>query len=648
MIRKASSVTLTSAVLLFQAALAATPDVRWAPLGADGGAVNAVTAGGDGMVYAATTTGGTFRSTDAGDSWEPAFGSGADLPVAELAVDPADPAVAVAAGLSLYRTVDRGVHWTLTGAFAASVLARSPSAPAVLYAGHEDLYKSVDGGATWSRIAKAPERLEALAVDAGDPRALYAGTWTGFFRSLDGGVSWTLSNEGLRTSIADCRPIRKLAADPRRPGTVWAGTVLGGLFRSADQGATWIPVSPHLGSSMTVSALRIDPRSGAVYAGFQDATAPENGGVFKISNGGGAWTRVLAEDAIADLAVDLAGHIYAGGGRGCLRSADGGATWIPINRGLRALAAFDVEIDRGSGRVFVLAGTLHPGKRSLLATSDDGRHWDWILGPPDESAYLNDVALHPARPGVIYAAYRGGVLRSLNGGKSWRSSNQGLRPGEWVQAVVSAAANPGLLYALGLGKSPFTDAFDNSPKLVYRSTDGGAHWIAPPSPIPAKNPAILAVDPLRPDTVYAGGRQPLCKSTNGGWSWRTVGQGLRGNLWALAIAPSQPDRLYAATYGEAGAGLFRSTDGGETWTAAGEGIPQPVMIRRLVVDPGSPAVVYAATEHGVYETRDGGGRWTPLPNSQAHLAQSLALDPLHPGTIYAATVGGGGLFVSSR
>jgi hypothetical protein len=72
------------------------------------------------------------------------------------------------------------------------------------------------------------------------------------------------------------------------------------------------------------------------------------------------------------------------------------------------------------------------------------------------------------------------------------------------------------------------------------------------------------------------------------------------------------------------------------------------MIRRLVVDPGSPAVVYAATEHGVYETRDGGGRWTPLPNSQAHLAQSLALDPLHPGTIYAATVGGGGLFVSSR
>ena len=115
----------------------------------------------------------------------------------------------------------------------------------------------------------------------------------------------------------------------------------------------------------------------------------------------------------------------------------------------------------------------------------------------------------------------------------------------------------------------------------------------------------LAIDPTRPQTVYAGagGSPGMFKSTNGGDSWTTVNAGLTNTLvYALAIDPTSPQTIYVGTDG---GGVFKSTNGGSSWTAVNSGLTN-TLVRVLVIDPSSPQTVYAGTEGGgVFKSTNG-------------------------------------------
>ena len=139
-------------------------------------------------------------------------------------------------------------------------------------------------------------------------------------------------------------------------------------------------------------------------------------------------------------------------------------------------------------------------------------------------------------------------------------------------------------------------------------------------------------------------------------------------IWAhmhgLAIDPGDDDTVYVGSVHDAahpfgfsltGAHIFKSTDGGATWTESDQGFPiaTETSIGFIVVDPADSNVVYVATNRhesttaiGVYKSSDAGATWAPANFGLSDLdVRHLALNPVNPGTLYAAT--GGGVYKST-
>src|SRR6266851_1805620 len=134
---------------------------------------------------------------------------------------------------------------------------------------------------TWTSNGPGGGTVFALAIDPLTPTTIYAGTYLGgVFKSANGGASWSASNTGLTNTN-----VRALAIDPLTPTTIYAGTYLGGgVFKSANGGASWSASMTN--TTYVVQMLAIDPRTPTtIYA-----AADSFGGVFKSANGGATWS----------------------------------------------------------------------------------------------------------------------------------------------------------------------------------------------------------------------------------------------------------------------------------------------------------------------------------------------------------------------
>ena len=159
--------------------------------------------------------------------------------------------------------------------------------------------------------------------------------------------------------------------------------------------------------------------------------------------------------------------------------------------------------------------------------------------------------------------------------------------------------------------------------------------------------------PGRPHVFFLGTSGGLWKTENAGMSWRNVSDGsfASGSIGAVAVAPSDPNVVYAGT-GQAclrgnvsaGIGVYRSEDGGKTWTHAG--LPDAGQIARIRVHPEDASVLFAAvvghafgpnSERGVFRSKNGGRSWEKaLFVSPRTGATDLAMDESNPRVLYAA------------
>jgi photosystem II stability/assembly factor-like uncharacterized protein len=224
------------------------------------------------QLFAALNSGVVVRSTDGGQSWDedrswPRF---VDL----IASTPLDPNVILASGgFDVYQTLTGGLVWDLASGFPANsvkhTIVVAPSNPAISYAGLGEpmgsitegfgVYRSRDFGRTWSPANRGMEnaRVQALAVDPRDERVVYAGTFSGFMKSTDGGDSWTKLDWGSNSIYGEAWAI---AIDPIHPDIVFACQSLGRVARSVDRGATWqTPVDQPIESAYLCESMALDP-----------------------------------------------------------------------------------------------------------------------------------------------------------------------------------------------------------------------------------------------------------------------------------------------------------------------------------------------------------------------------------------------------
>jgi photosystem II stability/assembly factor-like uncharacterized protein len=180
------------------------------------------------------------------------------------------------------------------------------------------------------------------------------------------------------------------------------------------------------------------------------------------------------------------------------------------------------------------------------------------------------------------------------------------------------------------------------------------HWRNVGPGIGGRSVAIDAV-PGNPFTFYFGGVDGgVWRSTNYGLTWTNITDGqlnASNSIGALAVAPSNPNVIYAGT-GEAdirntfitGDGIYKTTDAGKTWRYAG--LRDTHTFAKIVVDPTNANVVYAASmghvyaknvERGVFKSTDGGASWSKiLYIDDATGAIDLVMDNAHPNTLYAS------------
>lgn len=149
----------------------------------------------------------------------------------------------------------------------------------------------------------------------------------------------------------------------------------------------------------------------------------------------------------------------------------------------------------------------------------------------------------------------------------------------------------------------------------------------------------LVIHPDDPRILWAGTSGGVFKSTDGGASWTPTNQGLTAlRITALAVAPSDPETLYAAArlFPLLATGVFRSTDGGATWTRASAQHPNALApVSDLAIHPRNPEIVYAATPQGLYKTGTGGGPWGRVLSGEI---RSVAIDPVRPAIVYAGVL----------
>ena len=288
--------------------------------------------------------------------------------------------------------------------------------------------------------------------------------------------------------------------------------------------------------------------------------------------------------------------------------------------------------------IYSVAGT------TLVKTTDGGAHdWDDLANAPARAQML---VVDPASPDTVYAvarppaSYGAYIYKSIDGGMNWAAESIGL-PTTGIQSLAIAPSRSTTLYVI---------AFELG---LLKSIDGGLSWAKINNGLPSPYVYALHIDPTNADVVYVAIGQGIFKSTDGGALWRRVPISLSAEAFisALAIDPVTPSILYAAyavvapNDALAEVGLFKSIDSGETWFAV-QNPPSDVnglrMVSALAIDPSAPRRIYAATSYGVFMSSDAAASWTPIDSGLPNLfVWGLAID--RTGSILR-TASYGGLF----
>jgi photosystem II stability/assembly factor-like uncharacterized protein len=274
----------------------------------------------------------------------------------------------------------------------------------------DGFFKSMDGGLSWTAINSGLTNLnaDALAIDPSTPSTVFGGTNVGLFKSTDGGNTWAgISSDPLFFFM----PIFAVAVDPVNPSNVYVATSIAGIFKSTNGGITWGAINTGL-TDMFVESLAIDPVNPAnLYAGTRTA------GLFKSTDGGATWMQILGLPSVQDFAIDPVNpaRVYAAAFSGGISvSADGGGSWVSNNPAGGA-CCFSVAVDPFA------PATVYAGSNGLgiFKSGDGGATWT-AANTGLTSQIVLGLSVDPLDPARIYAATNGGVFRSTNGGISWQ------------------------------------------------------------------------------------------------------------------------------------------------------------------------------------------------------------------------------------
>jgi photosystem II stability/assembly factor-like uncharacterized protein len=362
---------------------------------------------------------------------------------------------------------------------------------------------------------------------------------------------------------------------PGQPAEIYVATTTGGVFKSINEGVSFTPIFDHAGGMMSIGAIAVAAANPAVvWVGTGEADNRQSSswgdGVFKSTNRGLTWQRMGLEDTrhIGKIVIHptdpntvyiaAAGHLWGGNTeRGVFKTSDGGKSWKKILYKDENTGAIDLAMDPKNPSVLFAAMYQRQRKgwgfngggpgSGIFRTSDGGATWIELKnGLPNGDKGRIGLTIFPGDNRTIYAIVEAdGAAPSLgSGGRGGRGGRGGATPG-------AEAAGENVLPMTGQSGG------------VFRSLDQGETWehMSSLNPRPMYYSRIYT-DPKDANRVYImGSNRGFYVSDDAGRSFRDIFSNVHGEDHALWIDPENSNRLVIGGDG----GVSISYDRGLTW-----------------------------------------------------------------------------------
>ena len=453
------------------------------------------------------------------------------------------------------------------------------------------------------------------------------------------------------------------------PNTYYFGDVAGGVWKTTDGGANWKPIFDKQHSTSSIGALAVAPSDhNTIYAGSGEGALRGNitygDGVYKSVDGGRNWRNVGLKDTrhIGALIVHpdnpdvvfvaAIGHAYGPNTeRGVFRTTDGGKTWTKVLFKDENTGAIDIVFDPHNPNTlfaalwqvrrqpwFLSSGGEGSG---LYRSTDGGNTWQQLKGHglPESILGRIGVTVSGADSDRVYAiieAKEGGIFKSEDGGNTWTKINDDLRFRQRAWYFSKVYADPraaDTLYVLNTG--------------LFRSVDGGKNFKL----LPARHGDHhgLWIDPKNPDRLANANDGGASVSIDGGETWSTLNNQPTAQFYHVAVDNAFPYHIYGAQQDNSNVGISSRGESGvigrEDWFQAGGG-----ECGFVVPDPRDWHIIYSNNEG--YITRydktkeqyqdisiwplDNSGHGADVLKHRFQWISPLFLSPHDPDTIYTA------------
>jgi photosystem II stability/assembly factor-like uncharacterized protein len=613
--------------------------------------------------YFGAVSGGVWKTTDGGMTWDPIFDKEKVSSIGSIAVADSDPNVLyvgtgeacirgnISYGDGVYKSVDAGKTWSNVGLKdsrhigAVIIHPTNPDIAFVAAMGHvygpneeRGVFRTRDGGKNWEKVLYVNDRTGAIDVvfDPQNPHILFAAMWeayrtpwsltsggekSGLYRSADGGTTWTrLEGNGLSEGPLGRIGVSVAGGDS---SVVYAliEAKKGGLYRSEDGGEHWSLVNDDhrfRQRAWYFTHVWADPKNpGVVYIA--------NTGLFHSIDGGKTFDRLNAPHGDHHgLWIDpknTARMINTNDG-GATITVDGGKNW---STQMNQPTAQFYHVTADNDFPYRIYGAQQDNTTvGILTRSDHGSidrpDWDAVGG--GESGY---IAVDPRDPNIVYAgSYFGHNTRfdrrtmQAQDVMQWPDDLDGHNAAglkyryTWTMPIVFSPHDPNILY--------------NAAQYVFRSTDSGHSW-----------------QTISPDLT----RNDKSKQQDSGGPITREQSSIEfyDIIFTVAESPKQTGVIWAGTDD----GLIQITrDDGKSWTnVTPKAIPEWSLVSLIEASSHEAGTAYAAVDARkldnfrpyIFKTTDFGKTWTSITSGipDGAYVHAVREDPVRKGLLFAGT-----------
>jgi photosystem II stability/assembly factor-like uncharacterized protein len=608
------------------------------------------------IVYVGTASGGVWKTTNNGTTWEPVFDKEGVSTIGDIAIAPSDPAVVWVGtgepnnrqssswGNGIYKSLDAGKSWQNMGLKATLHFGRiviHPKNPEVVYAaalGHlwgpnpeRGVYKTTDGGKTWNQVLKINDEtgVSDIAMDPQSPDTLYAAAYErrrtpfgfngggpdgGIYKTVDGGATWKKLVKGL--PYENGGDVGRIGLDIFRKDSNIVYAIVqhekGGTYRSEDKGETWKKMGDTNPRPSYYSQIRIDPNN--------DLRIWELGAQMYYSEDGG---KTFATQRVRGIHGDFhamwidpadSNHLITGCDGGIHWSYDNGRTWDFLNT--IAIGQF-YEVGLDNEKPYKICGGLQDNGSwcgpSMSLTRDGIVNSDWTLMPGGDGFYAR---IDYAEPWIVYTESQDGHIsrRDEHTGQQ-REIMPEAKAGEphyrfqWNSPMEVSAHDHRVLYYGG--------------NYLFKSGDHGDSWTR-----------------LGGDLTTGADRNKLQifgKTPDKSTLSRHDGVEEYPTITTLSESPLTANVLWVGTDD---GNVQVSRDGGKTWknVASRTGVPKGTYVTRVVASKYSEGAAFVTfdghrtDDYNVYifQTSDYGETWKAIRNGIPDAAGTVHVVREHP------------------